>query len=59
MLCSRTRNDLAEALDLLKAQIPNHNQTQGGSASGSPEREDKMDTGKAKRMDDEWLVDEG
>lgn len=53
MLCSRTRNDLAEALDLLKAQIPNHNQTQGGSASGSPEREDKMDTGKAKRMDDE------
>ncbi|KAJ3590255.1 hypothetical protein NHX12_008209 [Muraenolepis orangiensis] len=42
----RTRNDLAEALDLLKTQIdPNHNKTKGESASGSPNREDKKDTG--------------
>ncbi|KAG7262235.1 hypothetical protein CRUP_013543, partial [Coryphaenoides rupestris] len=40
-----SRNDLAEALDLLKAQIdPKLTQTQGGSASGSPEREAKADT---------------
>jgi len=48
MLCSRSRNDLAEALDLLKAQIdPKLIQTQGGSASGSPEREAKADTGRS------------